>query len=722
MSADVVANEVQFHFFIGNLPDVTFQVVEFSGKEAISFPYEFNISLVSAGKEIDADKVLGQKSTLFIFRTGQYYPYSGIVIEFELRECDTEKSYYRAKMVANLWITSLNFRSRIFQNVTIEEIVRCILNEANINNYKINISVNTRHEYIVQYQETDLNFISRLMESAGIWYYYWEPVVSEEQFESGVSHEQLVITDSPKFNKIAEPSQVIYRPIDGMAQICKQDYIESINAIHYSTCVIPSEIIVKNYNYRCPEVTLTGKQSVSKGNYGTIYEYGGRFKNVEDAVIMAQLLCRRIHTRRYRITGRGNCRGFRAGQCFELQKHHIQKLCMSYVITEVIHTGGVAGNTYRNEFRAIPGDTAANFAPEKSAEMPKVNGVLTAPIESNDSAYASIDDKGRYKIRLPFDLNSKQGDCNGSKNIRLAQPYCGPQYGIHFPSHQGTEMVLACIDGDPDKPIGIGTVPNSNTISPVVAANKQENIIKTAGGNIILMDDTEEKQKIRLQSKGLNSLELNDETERVVISSADINQLVLDDKNCEVVIQCKKNTLAMSYAGDKNFVKVTSADGHMISIDDQNKKISVITNGGNKIELDDEGKKIIIEDGVGKNSVTLDENDGLVFNSSGKITLNARKEIILSGSEIKLDATQGNLDIKAAADVVMTGMNIEQKGAAGIKIEAIKVEAKGSASTSLQGAMMEMRADAVVKIKGDAMVEVNGGGMTKVQGGIVMIN
>jgi len=721
MSPIAAANESQYYFITAKHEKNTFDVIEFNGKEAVSFPYEFNIYLVSDNSDIRPDTVLGQSATLFIYRNGQYYPYSGIIVEFEFLDGDSEKCSYRAMLAASLWITRLNFRSRIFQNMTISEIIQKTLREANIGNFNISVSSGTRHEYIVQYQETDLNFISRLMEGSGLFYYFREPPVSEDKMKLGVSREQLIITDNPKFDNIEEPSAIIYRPNDGMAKMSGPERFESVNNIRFSKSVIQSEVVVKAYNYRCPEVTIAGKQPVSTGNYGTYYEYGGSYKTIDDAQKGAQLICKRLQTRQNKISGAGDCRGFRAGYSFELQGHKIARLCIPYIITEVIHSGGCVDKTYQNQFRAIPAENAANFAPEKSARDPKVNGVLSAHIEGNGDSYATIDDKGRYRVRLPFDLSSNDNVCNGSKQIRLAQPYCGSQYGFHFPSHQGTEMVLACVDGDPNKPVGIGTVPNANTISPVVAVNKHENMIKTAGGNVLAMDDTEEKQKIRLTTKGLNGLEMNDEKKQVVLTSTDLNQLILDDENCKVIIKGSSHTVAMNYAEGEKSIEIISGEGHIIKIDDKKKNIAIKTAGGNQIEMDDNGKKVVIADSKGKNSVTIDQNNGVII-SGEKVTIDASKEIELSGANIKINSNKGDVDLTASGDLKLKGTNINQKGNAGVKIEeAVKFEAK-TMSTNIVGSMMEMSADASVKIKGNGMVEVNGGGMTTVKGGVVMIN
>lgn len=722
MSVNASANEAQFFFFSSNLPDATFNVIDFTGEEAISSPYVFSIKVISNSGFIAPDDVLGHPATFYLFRRGQYYPYSGIVTEIELCETDFNNDVYLIKLMPSLWLTNLSFRTRIFQNMTVAEVIQQVLNESNISNYSITSSNSTQHEYIVQYQETDLNFISRLMECTGLWYYFEEHAIKKDQVGPGASQEKLIITDNSQFVDIVSPAAVPYRPISGMAQQSQQDSFEFVSNVQFKKGVIASQAVVKTYNYRTPEISLLGKQPVENGTVGTVYEYGGSFKNVSDAQKMSQLLSKRIQSQQIKITGISDCRGFRAGYRFELQQHHRSELCIPYVITAVRHAGGVKTKTYDNKFEAIPNDQARNYAPAKKTKTPKVHGVITAQVEANGSNYASIDDKGRYKVRLPFDLSSNKNDCTGSKYIRLAQPYSGSQYGIHFPSHQGTEIVLACVDGDPNKPIGIGTVPNANTISPVIANNKHENIIKTAGGNVFIMDDTVDKQKVSLRTNGLHRLEMNDESKSVLLSSTDLNQLLIDDKNSKVVLNSNTNAISMSYGDNGKYIELHSGGGHLIKIDDQNKIITIKTSGGHQIDLDDQGKKIVMTDGQGKNTVTLDGNDGLIINTNGKLSISAKQDIEISGANIKINSTQGKTDIKATSDLTLSGINISQNGSAGVKIEAAQFEAKGNSTAKVQGAMVEVKADANLKVGGGVMAELSGGGMTTVKGGMVMIN
>ena len=721
------ANEAQFFFYCGDLEKSTFEVAEFSGIERISSLYQFDVTLMSRNF-IRPEEVIGLPATLFIQGSGEYVPYSGVVKDFQFIDNNVDYCTYSARLVPRLWMTSLNVQSRIFQKVTINDILTSVLDSANVTNYEINLNgTYPEQEYVVQYQESDLNFISRLMEAAGIWYFFQENPLLPNEIGPGVSNEKLIVSDDPaNFTDLPSNPEVLFRRFSGMNERYDDDYKESIHQFQVEQHIIPKDVFVKNYNYRSPEVDLTGRQNVSDGLKGTVYEYGGNFKRPAEAQAAAEVLSKRIQSQHVTINGSGNCRGFRAGFRFTLQESYFDELNTAHLITQVQHAGGhLAGHevaTYQNNFRCIPGDQATSYCPEKRAFIPKVNGVLTALIEANGSEYAHVDEFGRYKVRLPFDLSDARNDCSGSKYVRLAQPYSGSQYGFHFPSHEGAEMVLACVDGDPNKPVGIGTVPNANTVSPVISDNKQTNVIRTAGGNEFIMDDTDGKQKVRLLTNNSHCIEMDDENKRLYLQTTDQNKLLLDDQNECASWNAKGHVITMSYKSGEEGVVISTADGHVVKIDDKGKRITIQSKGGHKVDMDDQGKKITLTDGQGKNTVTLDGSKGLILDTQGKLSINAQQDIEISGANIKMSSAMGKIDVKATTDLTMSGINLTQKATANCKIEGLQFEAKGTAGVKIQGAMTEVKGDATLKVSGGAMAEVSGGGMTTIKGGVVMIN
>jgi type VI secretion system secreted protein VgrG len=719
------ANEAQFYFFCGGVPAETFEVINFSGRDEVSQPYCFDISAISANTDISAEDVINKPATLYIYRDEEYCPYSGIVTAFEFASVEHDRATYRITLEPKLRLMDLNLQTRIFQKIKAPDIVKKVLDDAGLSNYAtFDIAAGSypELEYVVQYQESDLNFISRLLESNGIWYFFKESSILSDELDGSNGIESMIITDkAASFKAIDSGDQVIFRTAGGMAERIDDGEKESISAMHRTRQMVPKEVMLKDYNYRTPEVSLTGKSSVDKGDVGTVYEYGRHFKNTSEASTAAKVGAGRALSRRILLEGTGNCRGFRAGSRFTLKEHPTDNLNGTYVLLVAHHSGshnaasaGAAVFTYANRFECIPSAQADSFRPAERAVRPRINGIMTAQIEANGSDYASIDDSGRYKIRLPFDT-SGTGNYEGSRYIRLAQPYSGANYGMHFPSHEGAEMVLAHVDGNPDRPLGLATIPNGNTLPPVVSTNQQQNIIRTAGGNELLLDDTDSKQRARLLTKAANTLDMDDDQKRIVLQTTNANSLLLDDQNEVVTWTGKSHTITMNYASGSEAITITSAGGHVIKIDDNGKALSIQTSGGNNITLDDNNKKIVLADSQSKNKVTLDGNSGLMLESQGKIVINATQDLELTGANIKMTGSSGTVDVKATSDLTLGGTNVTAKA-------DMNLNAKASMNVAIEGSMgVDIKSSMQTKVHG-MMAEFSGDTMTTIKGGIVMIN
>lgn len=400
---------------------------------------------------------------------------------------------------------------------------------------------------------------------------------------------------------------------------------------------------------------------------------------------------------------------------------------MTHVVTAVKHHGactahGAASFTYQNKLRAFPSEQAVHYAPPARTPSPRIPGVMTAMIESGGAQYAAIDDMGRYRVRLPFDI-SDTASAEATKGIRLAAAYAGANYGMHFPSHEGTEMVIACVDGNPDRPIGLATVPNAATLPPVTSANNTQNIIRTAGNNEFLMDDADGEQVVRLTSASGNVLELSDADARASVVSTDGNAVVLDDAAETVTISADKHVIALSYARDSTGVVISTKSGHVVRLDDKQKRVTVQSAGGHAVDLDDQKKTITLRDCDGKNTVTLDASQGISLDSKAQISIHASKDLVIKAANIKMSTTSGSIEAKATQDMKLSGMKIEAKASAGdIVAEGLNVSLKGKLKAVLEGgAGAEVTAKAKAKVSG-AITELSGSAMTTVKGGVVMIN
>ncbi|MDG5814734.1 type VI secretion system tip protein TssI/VgrG [Chitinispirillales bacterium ANBcel5] len=730
MPATLSANKTQYLFLCGDLEEDTFRVISFNGTDKISTPYHFTVILKSLRDDIEAEDLINRKSSLYLLHQYDSYSYSGVVFEFEYLGTEGNESIYKVVMVPRLKLIEMNSQTRVFLNMSVPEIIQKVLDDAALTDY-YELTTNDSYpqrESVLQYQESDLNFISRLMEEVGIFYFFSEDP-HDMQDPCTVKGEKLVITDtSSSFSSIPGDPEIIFRTQSGQLESSGSETLESVNKLVCKKRAVQRAVMVKNYNYRTPEINLSAHKKIDRGIAGTVYNYGTEFSDIDGAEQAAGVVADRIVSNSADVSGESTSARFRAGLRFDLEQHKRQKCNDNYLIYSVFHTGGhntfgtgALRPTYANKFTAVSSELVENFRPKTNAHIPKVSGVISAMVETNGSQYASLDEMGRYKVRMPFDVSGTPNS-EASKPVRLAQPYSGANYGIHFPSHEGTELIMACIDGNPNRPVALGTVPNANNVSPVSSNNCMENIIRTAGKNEILLDDTEEKQKIKIKTAALNSAVLDDENRQLFLQTTDGNKVHLDDENECASWNAGKNNISMSYKSGEEGIVITTANGNIIRSDDENKCITIQTSAGHCIQLDDDAGTIVLADSKGKNSVTLDGSDGLILDSKGEITIKAMKDINIEGQNINLSSTPGEINVKATQDLSLEGLKLNQKATTDVAIEGMNTSIKANMNASMEGNLgAEVKSGVQTKISG-TMTEVSGDAINTLKGGMVMIN
>ena len=277
----------------------------------------------------------------------------------------------------------------------------------------------------------------------------------------------------------------------------------------YRQSVVTGLVKLNDYNYRHPGNSLLVENQIDSEAPGVFYDYGNHYKETSEGEQLARVRNEEIVCTSKIFQGNSDCRLFQAGHSYTMGLHYRDDWNAKYILTKVIMRGDqrtlfpfMAPSkdvvTYENKFTAIPEEHA--YRPPRITPIPRVSGIMTARMESaNNDEYAYLDDQGRYKVKIPFDLSSDT-DGDASRYIRMSQPYSGPDYGMHFPNHAGTEMLWSCVDGDPDRILGLGTLPNPHNPSPSTSANKAQSVIRTAGQHELHFDDTTGSENILLHS------------------------------------------------------------------------------------------------------------------------------------------------------------------------------------------------------------------------------
>jgi type VI secretion system VgrG family protein len=481
---------INFQFVSEALPDDTFQVLQFDAEEEVSQLFHVELRLVSRDPNIDFDLMLERAARLSIITEGKQRNIHGMLAEFEQGgEWQNGLYEYRALLVPRLWMLSQSTQNQIYQDQTVLDIVASELKNVNKKgsnplaeaglgsdaDYEaFTIRGYEEREYVVQYKETDLNFISRLMEHEGLYYY----------FEHKDDCEKLVITDTFAEEDISDNSEALFQS--------EASGVRYDNRVVYKLSrmqkQIPSSVLVKDFNYRSPSLPMQAMGDINERGIGFVTEFGAHFKSPEEGEALATVRAEEFKCRQNTYSGESNISDFSCGHVYSLSQHFRSDYNQRYMLTKVKHQGsqeieswGNIGSTkYSNQFDCIP--ALLQFRPQRLAVKPRLFGIMNGVIDSEqDLGRADLDEQGRYKVQMPFDIS---GVASGmaSRRIRMAQPYGGGGSGMSFPLLKGTEVVWTCIDGDIDRPIITGTVPNPLNPSVTNTENATSNVIKTSSG------------------------------------------------------------------------------------------------------------------------------------------------------------------------------------------------------------------------------------------------
>ncbi|MCD6308799.1 MAG: type VI secretion system tip protein VgrG, partial [Candidatus Latescibacteria bacterium] len=457
----------------------TFAVVNFKGFEGISRPYEFDIMLVSDAADIDLSGVLSNPATLTFHREDETtVDFHGIISQFEQLHEYQGVVFYRAHLVPKLWWLNLTRHNQVILNETVQDILENILKDGGLNSTDYEFRLQNTYqeiEYVCQYGESHLNFISRWCESEGIYYYF-------EQTDAG---EKVIFTDTKiSHSDLPQDSVLYYSPPSGLDTLHRTEIIKSFTCRERQ---LPRDVRLKDYNYERPSLEVSGTADVDAAGRGTSYVYGEHFKTSEEGNRLAQIRAEELLCHKKEFFGESTVPFMMPGYTFSLEDHYRSDFNRKFLITELTHEGSQTGYLvsgirsalsemeqtvyYLNRFTSIPSDV--QYRPECKTVKPKISGTLNAKIDAEGSGtYAEIDEQGRYKVRLPFDLNDDHGAGKASSFLRMMQPYAGTDHGMHFPLHKDTEVLLTFIDGDPDRPIIARAVPEPKTPGPITPRYK----------------------------------------------------------------------------------------------------------------------------------------------------------------------------------------------------------------------------------------------------------
>ncbi|HEY4118939.1 MAG TPA: type VI secretion system tip protein TssI/VgrG [Byssovorax sp.] len=485
-----------FSFTGSAVPDGT-ALVGFRGREAMSTCYRFDVFVeIPRTAGFAATSAIGTRVTLSLADDGRPTPFDfqGVVCEVAILLSREPTDLYRFTFEPALAALTRSRHSRMYTDKSAVDVVKDVLGRAGLtssSDFRVQGSY-APEEHVCQYKESDLAFISRWLEREGIA--YW--------FEHGDSEEKCVFTDDPSAHEPLDPTPVRYRPTSGE----DASRGESFHRFTATAVARPASVKLVDNDYMKPDLDVSSSSNVVPTSASVVIEHGNRTFTPSEASRVAKLRAAELFAGASVYRGEGAVFHLRPGYAFELSEHPRDAVNQKYLVTSIEHvcnlrahapelaaiTGLTRRESYGASVTAIP--ASVPFRPPRATPRPRISGFEAAVVDGPaTSDYAQLDDQGRYKVKFHFDESDLSGG-KGTTWLRMVQPHAGNPEGFHFPLRSGTEVFVAFVGGDPDRPIIAGAVHNAETPNPVTSANNTKNVVQTGGNTRIEIEDQDGSQ------------------------------------------------------------------------------------------------------------------------------------------------------------------------------------------------------------------------------------
>lgn len=617
-------------------------LVAFDGVEFISSPFQFQLTALSLNKEIKPEELIGQEITVKI-QNGQGRVFNGFVQQFSFGEINSGGfREYKLLMVPWFWFLSKTENRRIFQNKTTKDIVQQIFSDLDFSDFDFRAASGEPREYCIQYGESDLQFVSRLLEEEGYAYY----------FTHEKSKHTLVIVDKVNaYDECPETNLAYSKGSSPDSQIFSWEHNYEFRKGVWS---------LNDYDLQEPAKDLfvhtTSKSNFANNEKFKHYDYPDLY-DIELGENLAKIRMGAEEVHMDTIDGGSNCSTFYAGGLFNLDKHDVKSESGDYILLSVEHhaydssyyTGDSGESGYNNQFSCIPSDV--HFRPTQEHLRPVMKGPQSAIVTGPKGEDIYVDELGRIKVKFIWDREPRS-DENSSCYLRVMQSWAGSGWGTSFIPRIGHEVIVTFLDGDPDRPIVTGAVYNGDNKPPF--NSKTQSGIKTHSTkdgtaenyNELRFDDKKGSEQVYIHAeKNFDALVENNET---LIVENDRTKTIKHDENS--TIENDRNKLV------NNDQTETIKNNKTINVGKDHKET---VQANMTIQVDKDLKESIL----GKYS----EDVAKSYNLHAKtITLDADNEIIIKTGAAKIV-------MKSNGDITLSGKTVNVKGSGSVILKGSKV-------------------------------------------------
>lgn len=661
------AQTADFTFKVGDLTTEVLKVTAFSGTEGISELFRFEVELCSDDPNLDFTTIVGKPCLLeFTAEAGSRYV-NGMVKRFEhtgegAYHKDTagaKLTYYAAEIVPVHWQLTRRIKSRIFleancSDMTVKGVIKKVLEDAGLaenTHFKFALQESyTAREFVVQYRESDMDFISRLMEQEGIFYF----------FEHTGDGHKMVIGDS-KVANTATPNLATYPYRDPNGLVPDEEHEYVFSARDREEMQIGS-VVLDDYNFQSPSMELRSTAKADTFTALELSDFPGEYIDSGTGTRWAKMRLEEQQCQRRVVHLSAVIRGLIPGFKFTLIEHPRAALNAEFLVTHLSHRAtqsqsaqeqdGGTGTRYEVDIRAIP--ASVEYRPPRKTPRPVIVGAQTALVvgASGEEIYTDDEGYGRVKVQFHWDREGQYNE-NSSFWVRVSQGWAGGNYGMICLPRVGQEVIVDFLEGNPDRPIITGRVYNNDNMPPyALPGEKTKSTWKSrsskggGGFNEIRFEDKKDSEQIFIHGQKDLDIRIR-ETEKDYIGK-DKHEIIGGNqaksiggsegrqigKDCSIQIDgkyCVEVTGdAVIYPGG-NFTLSTDSDLHQVGA-----KVAIKADG----YLGVEGGDVYIE---GSSGITLKSGGSFIKIDSGGVTI--------FGSQVKINSG-GSAGSKQSTTVV----------------------------------------------------------------------
>jgi type VI secretion system secreted protein VgrG len=660
--------------------------------EQLSQPFHGEIALLCDSGDLNPDETLGKPLTVSLATTDttavRYF--SGVVTEFEQSGYNDRFHEYRAVIRPWFWLLTRTADCRIFQDMSVPDIFKQVCRQAGFGDFDLRLNATYGAlEYCVQYRETDFNFLSRLLEREGIFYFFEH---SEDK------HVMVLLDDAGDCKAITGYDSVPFYPATGPgAPSRERDHLQTWS---FQKTFLPATFSSRDYNYEKPTMTPEGTSSVSRAYENSkyeVYDYPAEaYPNLDSRTVdrVAKLRVQELQVPQMIARGSGDAAGLAAGHVFKLTGHPRDSLNIQYLVTAIsvdltapaYHAG--AGGAEMQFSIAMEGvDAREPYRPARVTPKPMIHGTQTAVVVGAPGAEIHTDEQGRIRVQFHWDRKGKMDD-KSSCPVRVAQIWAGSAWGALYIPRVGQEVVVSFLEGDPDRPIVIGSVYNGVNKAPyALPDNKTQSGIRSNsspggnGSNELRFEDKKGSELVYLHAQKDRTIGVENDEDHSV--GHDRKKTVKNDETTSIgkdrtesvggseSISIDKDRLENVTGGETIAIgkdySLTISGGRTVAVT-KDESISVTGGRTDQVTKDEQvsiGKKRSQSVGdddtlsVGK-KLAIDAGEEVeIVTGSASITMKQDGTITLKGKDITLSG-DGDITIKAGGNVVIKGTKVSQ--------------------------------------------------------------